>query len=407
MRRARVLLFLFLVAVAAIAYFGLRNGWELPSVPGQREASTGSGDAPRPAGRPDATRPTFDVVRAEPTGDMVMAGRAEPNWTVTIEANGKTVGTAVADAAGEWIIQPDKPLPKGEHALQLKSQSPKGEQMLFSKQRLALSLGAEATKGRPLVALSEEGEPTRVLQMSPPLSDEKRLATLGPNATANIDPTPPFKPSTGPDFATPQVSFTSVDYEQNEGQSAIYLGGRGTPGSKLMLYMNNEFAGTVTVDATGGWTFKATRELEAGSYALRADSVEMNNGKVLARAEVNFDRQGHKTAALEAFGPGPANGAPPAKSATAQKSPGTELAASGPVDANAPQSASADPNGVAAAADASGTGVIVVRRGDTLWQIAQRQYGNGKKFTEIFQNNKGQIRNPNLIYPSQRFSVPR
>jgi nucleoid-associated protein YgaU len=48
-----------------------------------------------------------------------------------------------------------------------------------------------------------------------------------------------------------------------------------------------------------------------------------------------------------------------------------------------------------------------VRRGDTLWQIAQRHYGDGGRYTQIFQNNKGQIRDPNLIYPSQRFSVAK
>jgi nucleoid-associated protein YgaU len=51
--------------------------------------------------------------------------------------------------------------------------------------------------------------------------------------------------------------------------------------------------------------------------------------------------------------------------------------------------------------------VIIVRRGDTLWQIAERHYGSGSKYTQIFQTNKGQIRNPNLIYPSQRFNVPQ
>ena len=51
--------------------------------------------------------------------------------------------------------------------------------------------------------------------------------------------------------------------------------------------------------------------------------------------------------------------------------------------------------------------VIVVRNGDTLWQIAQRHYGDGAKYTEIFKSNRKQIRNPNWIYPSQHFELPQ
>jgi len=41
-----------------------------------------------------------------------------------------------------------------------------------------------------------------------------------------------------------------------------------------------------------------------------------------------------------------------------------------------------------------------------LWQIAQRYYGDGAKYTQIFRNNRKQIRDPNWIYPNQRFDLP-
>jgi nucleoid-associated protein YgaU len=401
MRRARVLLFLLLIVVAATAYVGIRGGWELPSVPGQRDAPGASGDGQSAANR-DVARPTFDVVRAEPTGDLVMAGRAQPGWTVMVEGNGKLLGSAVADPSGEWIIQPSAPVDKGEHSLQLKSQAPQGEQTLFSTQRLALSLGGDNSKGRPLIALTEEGEPTRVLQMSPPLADEKRLGAVSANATANIQ-TPPFKttaPAAGQ--SSTQVSFTSVDYEQVDGRSTVYMSGRGTPGSRLMLYMDNDFAGTVTVDATGGWTFKAVRDLPGGTHALRADSVELASGNVLARAEVNFDRHGHDATAVDAI---TASSGQPTL-ASREASPAGPDGIKRSVGDVAPVKVAADGKPVAEQSQAD-SGVIIVRRGDTLWHIARQHYGNGKKFTEIFQSNRGQIRNPNLIYPTQRFAIPR
>lgn len=48
-----------------------------------------------------------------------------------------------------------------------------------------------------------------------------------------------------------------------------------------------------------------------------------------------------------------------------------------------------------------------VVKGDCLWNIAKRFYGNGSKYTVIYNANKGVIGgNPNLIYPGQVLTIP-
>lgn len=47
-----------------------------------------------------------------------------------------------------------------------------------------------------------------------------------------------------------------------------------------------------------------------------------------------------------------------------------------------------------------------VKRGDCLWNIAKRFYGNGAKYTTIYNANRSKIRNPNLIYPAQVLWIP-
>jgi hypothetical protein len=49
-----------------------------------------------------------------------------------------------------------------------------------------------------------------------------------------------------------------------------------------------------------------------------------------------------------------------------------------------------------------------VVRGDHLWGIARKQehYGNGFAWPVIYQANRDQIKNPDLIYPNQSFKVP-
>ncbi|MFN7102471.1 MAG: LysM peptidoglycan-binding domain-containing protein, partial [Pseudorhizobium sp.] len=49
---------------------------------------------------------------------------------------------------------------------------------------------------------------------------------------------------------------------------------------------------------------------------------------------------------------------------------------------------------------------VIIRRGDTLWQISRRVYGQGVRYTTIYLANQDQILNPDLIEPGQIFGVP-
>lgn len=48
----------------------------------------------------------------------------------------------------------------------------------------------------------------------------------------------------------------------------------------------------------------------------------------------------------------------------------------------------------------------IVKKGDSLWYIAKKMYGDGRKYTVIANANKKIIKNPNLIYPGQRLVIP-
>jgi nucleoid-associated protein YgaU len=48
----------------------------------------------------------------------------------------------------------------------------------------------------------------------------------------------------------------------------------------------------------------------------------------------------------------------------------------------------------------------VVKSGDTLSGIAKELYGDGNRWREIFEANKDQIENPNLIRPGWELLIP-
>lgn len=50
--------------------------------------------------------------------------------------------------------------------------------------------------------------------------------------------------------------------------------------------------------------------------------------------------------------------------------------------------------------------LVTVESGDSLWEIATEEYGDGTKWPRIYQANDDQIEDPDLIYPGQRLDVP-
>ncbi|MGV3551724.1 LysM peptidoglycan-binding domain-containing protein [Rhizobium sp.] len=79
-----------------------------------------------------------------------------------------------------------------------------------------------------------------------------------------------------------------------------------------------------------------------------------------------------------------------------------------PADPSASQqTASADqPKVIEQAPLTQSEGSVIIRRGDTLWQISRRVYGKGVRYTTIYVANQGQIEDPDRIKPGQIFSMP-
>lgn len=72
-----------------------------------------------------------------------------------------------------------------------------------------------------------------------------------------------------------------------------------------------------------------------------------------------------------------------------------------------PPAAKAEDKPAAAGAPAPGT-FYVVKEGDTLWKIAETQYGAGKgaKYQDIFEANRPMLTDPDKIHPGQRLRIP-
>jgi nucleoid-associated protein YgaU len=107
----------------------------------------------------------------------------------------------------------------------------------------------------------------------------------------------------------------------------------------------------------------------------------------------------------------PAADEPPSPEPSAmEESQGTDIAAAEapPAGASTLQepSATADAAAVAPAVVIPRKGQIVIQPGNSLWRISRVIYGRGIEYTVIYEANRTQIRNPDLIYPGQIFATP-
>jgi nucleoid-associated protein YgaU len=62
-------------------------------------------------------------------------------------------------------------------------------------------------------------------------------------------------------------------------------------------------------------------------------------------------------------------------------------------------------SGSSSTAASAGKNYTVVK-GDSLSKIAKRFYGDAQQWQKIYEANRDQIKNPDLIYPGQTFRIP-
>jgi len=362
--------------------------------------------APQAAPQGGAVPPSFDIVRVEPSGETVIAGRAAPGSEVILRDGNRILGTTVANGRGQWVLVLEIPLEPGSHELSLESRLPGGP-TLVSENVVVVSVP------RPRIATAEPDAPTQPEAIAPPVimaqeAPGQPAPGVGADQAANPAPTTeaasavPAAPTTQDPVAAQdtQVAASAVATEpqgetalvaeaerplvvlmprdgagqirilqQTEsvsgglGEGALVLetvdyddqgraqvGGRAPAESRLIIYLDNKPAADTEAALDGHWEVTLTGSIAPGLHSLRVDQLT-DDGQVAARVETPFSR----AAVLDPL--------------TSERR-------------------------------------VVVQPGNSLWRISRRLYGKGVRNSVIYQANKDQIRDPDLIYPGQIFVVP-
>lgn len=72
----------------------------------------------------DITVPTFDIVRIEKDGDIIIAGRWLPHQNISVMVNGKIIATERTNVAGEFVYTTSHPWKPGNYTIALLGAEP-------------------------------------------------------------------------------------------------------------------------------------------------------------------------------------------------------------------------------------------------------------------------------------------
>jgi len=435
-----------------------------PAVEAQPEPVAQPPAKTEPSGEPDVAEapvapampdpPSIDTFRLDPDGQMLVAGQGAPGWVISVLLDGIGIATAVSDPTGKFVEFLELPASDQPRILSLSMTPPEGGETLASgdeiiiagtpvvvadeapdktasTEALAVSDPApvpESMTARPgiigttaaEIATAEIATPEvtapGIAPQEPTISEATTAVTeqaLTPDGEAPVAatpealaapapsvvvaapktpgletpmPEPPMpetpKPETRRPSASPTVlladdtgvrvlqapvaagaapevmSSVALDAITYSDDGDVHLSGRAQGTGFVRIYLDNRPVTTSRVAADGNWNSDLP-EVDTGVYTLRVDEVSAE-GSVISRVETPFKREDQAILATQD---------------------------------NADQIARVR--------------AVTVQPGSTLWAISRETYGDGIQYVRVYEANRDRIRDPDLIYPGQVFTLPQ
>lgn len=287
-----------------------------------------------------ATRPAAEP--APPTPEVSQQAEREAPRAAASSLTPPSFDVVRVDARGNAVIA-GRGAPGAEVAL-LANQSELTRAVITSAGEWVIILQSPLPTGTVELSLlmrTPDGQEVRsdqVVVVSVPASrDETPLVVLGRPGEAS-------RVLQGPQdgIGVGPLVLETVDYDEN---GSVIFSGRAEPNGYVRILANGELVAETQADEAGRWSVAASTGFEPGVYDLQVDQLD-EEGRVTAVIALPFERASREQLAL-------------------------------------------------------GGQRVVVQPGNSLWRIARRLYGDGFQYTVIYEANREQIRDPDLIYSGQ------
>ena len=317
--------------------------------PGSPAAAPAS-DAAQTDNQADSDTPDavlqIEVVRIGPDGSAVFAGRGSAAADIQIFEQDKTLAQTTVAPSGEWVAIADEPLSPGNHLIIVELRTADG-QLVRADRAIVVELAASGDD-KPLVALvpmTQQAE-AELIQAPEELVTAQEQITVAEGTSARDE------------TLTPEVAALLVEPARLQlltlswaDDKILQIKGLSSGGQSVRGALNDRPFAARLAPETGDWTATIdTTGLNARSAQLLSQLLD-EAGEVVASRQIDFD--------------------------FAQLDIGRD-----------------------------GSDMVVIEKGDMLWRIAYRTYGDGIRYLDIVRRNQTRISDPDLIYPAQIFALP-
>jgi len=320
------------------------------------EAQTPPGSAEREPQTPGVDRmlPTISRIVIAPRGTSTIEGEGTPGSRIGLSVAGRPTATGTVDARGRWRLDVGSLLVPGDHHIEAAVHIGDGKrQRVGDEVRIAIPAGlagpsiVEFYKGRDWSGASPIGEATR--QRAEELAGEasRRFDEIDRALRSRSSQTGGVHEQAARRRVIPPPAAPPISEPASPVPMKQGQGGRpGAGGSEPV-----ERSDRAATDRAQEQSAVARRRTGTGAHSKRAPSSRAKWRMLRASSQACRRRKaGHRLHAA---------------------------------------------------------GVYVVRSGDTLWAIARRHYGSGRRYPLIVAANRRRIADPDLIWPCQRLHLPR
>ncbi len=324
----------------------------------QDEAQTDTEQAALP------TPPVIDLVRLETDGGMLVAGQTQPGWKTEIVLDGVVIATVTPDATGQFAEFLDLEYSDQPRVLSLRAQSPDGQVEMASTGEVILAPTQQPVQTAAAdTSDATQGDTGADAQAETQAETETKAETQQESGTqavllADESGVKVLQPPEPRDKSPEVMSAVALDAITYSDEGQVQLAGRAIGSGSVRVYLNNAPIITTNIEEDGNWRSELP-QVDTGIYTLRVDELD-EQGRVTSRVETPFKRE----------------------------------------DADVLAQAGADQA-------SSKVRAVTVQPGSTLWAISREAYGEGTLYVRVFEANKDRIRDPDLIYPGQVFTIPK
>ncbi|WP_171902395.1 LysM peptidoglycan-binding domain-containing protein [Sinorhizobium sp. RAC02] len=279
--------------------------------------------------------PAFDLLRVEPDGSTVIAGRGQPNTKLEIKNGETVVATADIGPSGDFAAVFDQPLAAGDYQLTLNTKDDKG--VAKTSEEVATVSVPTNSSGELLAMVSKPGEASRLITV--PETAEKAVGEAAGAAQKSVEQAAGETASAVGEVATnpeekaaaatatdgqaagTQTALATGEGTQPSGEVAtadtaataadatdaatkaqarvsavelegerMFIAGTAKPGALVRIYADDTLVGEAKADEAGRYVADGAINLTVGRHTVRADVMSPDGSKVDFRASVPFDR---------------------------------------------------------------------------------------------------------------------